>query len=112
KNALSEAKKVGPTEVAYTSADKNFNSLPADSELKIAPNAAYVHYTSNETIEGVQFKTEPEVGDVPLVCDASSEFLYKPLNIPKYGLLYACAQKNAGPAGVTVVVVRKDLLER
>lgn len=112
KNALSEAKKVGATEVAYTSADKNFNCLPADSELKISPNAAYVHYTSNETIEGVQFKTEPEVGEVPLVCDASSEFLYKPLNIPKYGLLYACAQKNAGPAGVTVVVIRKDLLER
>src|SRR5690606_15574100 len=90
----------------------NFNRLPKPGEIKVSPDAAYVHYTSNETIEGVQFPTEPEVGNVPLVCDASSEFLYKPLNIPKYGLLYACAQKNAGPAGVTVVVIRKDLLER
>lgn len=112
KNALSEAKKVGPTEVAFTSAESNFNRLPKPGEIKVSPDAAYVHYTSNETIEGVQFPTEPEVGNVPLVCDASSEFLYKPLNIPKYGLLYACAQKNAGPAGVTVVVIRKDLLER
>src|SRR5690606_20888745 len=76
------------------------------------PQAAYVHYTSNETIQGVQFQSEPEVGDVPLVCDASSEFLYKPLDISKYGLIYACAQKNAGPSGVTVVIIRKDLLKR
>lgn len=112
KNALAEAKKVGPTEVAYTSAESKFNCLPKPGEIKVSPEAAYVHYTSNETIEGVQFPTEPEVGNVPLVCDASSEFLYKPIDIKKYGLVYACAQKNAGPAGVTVVIVRKDLLER
>lgn len=112
KNALAEAKKIGPTEVAFTSAESNFNRLPGPGEIKVSPQAAYVHYTSNETIEGVQFPTEPEVGNVPLVCDASSEFLYKPLDISKYGLVYACAQKNAGPAGVTVVILRKDLLER
>lgn len=112
KNALSEAKKIGPTEVAFTSAESNFNRLPQPGEIKVNPQAAYVHYTSNETIEGVQFPTEPEVGNVPLVCDASSEFLYKPIEVKKYGLVYACAQKNAGPAGVTVVVLRKDLLER
>ena len=71
-----------------------------------------VHITSNETIEGVQFATEPEVGDAPLVCDASSDFLSRPLAMERYGIIYACAQKNVGPAGVTVVVIRKDLLER
>lgn len=112
KGALGEANKVGKGNVAYTSAETNFDRLPSPGELQLDSNAAYVHYTSNETIQGVQFKTEPETGSVPLVCDASSEFLYKPLDIAKYGLLYACAQKNAGPAGVTVVIMRKDLLER
>lgn len=112
KNAVGEAKKEGTINVAYSSADSNFNHLPSDADLKLDPKAAYVHYTSNETIQGVQFKTEPETGSVPLVCDASSEFLYKPLDVAKYGMIYACAQKNAGPAGVTVVVMRKDLLER
>ena len=81
-------------------------------DLKLEPQAAYVHFTSNETIQGVQFAGEPEVGDVPLVCDASSNFLSRPIDVRKYGLIYACAQKNAGPAGVTVVIVRKDLLKR
>jgi len=112
KNAVGEAKKEGNINVAYSSAESNFDHLPADADLKLDPNAAYVHYTSNETIQGVQYKTEPETGSVPLVCDASSEFLYKPLDVAKYGMIYACAQKNAGPAGVTVVIMRKDLLDR
>jgi phosphoserine aminotransferase len=76
------------------------------------PAAACVHYTSNETIEGVQFRDEPDTGQVPLVCDASSDFLSRPIPIQRYGLIYACAQKNAGPAGVTIVIVRKELLAR
>ncbi len=71
-----------------------------------------VHITSNETIEGVQFATEPDVGQAPLVCDASSDFLSRPVAIDRYGIIYACAQKNVGPAGVTVVVIREDLLAR
>lgn len=112
KKALAEAKKVGGTKVAYTSADTNFDRIPRGGELQVDPNAAYLHYTCNETIQGVQFSTEPEVGDVPLVCDASSDFMHRKLDVNKYGLIYACAQKNAGPAGVTIVIMRKDLAER
>ena len=98
--------------IVWEGSKTNYDRLPAASDLDLNPQAAYLHYTSNETIQGVQFKEEPEVGNVPLVCDASSEFLYRPLDISKYGMLYACAQKNAGPAGVTVVIIRNDLLER
>lgn len=111
KNAAKEAAKEGNICVAWDGSVTNYDRLPADGELDLTPGAGYVHYTSNETIQGVQFATEPNVGAVPLVCDASSEFLYKPIDVSKYGLIYACAQKNAGPAGVTVVVVRKDLLD-
>lgn len=111
KNAAKEAGKEGEIHIAWDGGECNYSSLPVSGDLKLNPNAAYVHYTSNETIQGVQFATEPETGDVPLVCDASSEFMYKPIDVSKYGLIYACAQKNAGPAGVTVVVIRKSLLE-
>ncbi len=111
-DALKEAKKAGDTRVAWDGKATNYDRLPERGDLNLDPQAAYVHYTSNETIQGVQFKTAPEVGDVPLVCDASSDFLHRPLPIDKYGLIYACAQKNAGPAGVTVVIIRKDLLKR
>lgn len=111
KNASKEAAKEGDIRAAWDGSQTNFDRLPADADLDLNPDAAYVHYTSNETIQGVQFATEPDVGSVPLVCDASSEILYKPIDVAKYGLIYACAQKNAGPAGVTVVIVRKDLLE-
>lgn len=111
-DALKEAKKAGETRVAWDGRATNYDRLPERGDLNLDPQAAYVHFTSNETIQGVQFKAEPEVGDVPLVCDASSDFLHRPLAIEKYGLIYACAQKNAGPAGVTVVIVRKDLLKR
>ena len=112
KHAQKEAQKGGDTRVAWDGSDGNYTTLPANADLQLDSNAAYVHFTSNETIQGVQFGCEPDVGDVPLVCDASSDFLYKPLAMERYGLLYACAQKNAGAAGVTVVIIRKDLLER
>jgi phosphoserine aminotransferase len=112
KHALKEAQKVGDTRAAWDGGDDNYTRVPADAELQVDARAAYLHYTSNETIHGVQFATEPAVGDVPLVCDASSDFLYKPVTIERYGLVYACAQKNSGPAGVTIVIVRKDLLQR
>jgi phosphoserine aminotransferase len=112
KHAQKEAEKFGPMQLAWNGDDSSYSRLPDRSDLQLNPNAAYLHYTSNETIQGVQFATEPEVGDVPLVCDASSDFLHRPTPIERYGLLYACAQKNAGPAGVTVVIVRKDLLAR
>jgi phosphoserine aminotransferase len=110
--ARAEAEKEGSVHIAWDGAETGYDRLPADDQLQLSPNAAFAYFTSNETIEGVQFKTEPQVGDVPLVCDASSDFLHRPLDIARYGLIYACAQKNAGPAGVTIVVIRKDLLER
>ena len=112
KKALVEAKKEGPVNLAWDGKSENYNRVPTDAELQLTPGAPYTYITSNETIEGVQFATEPATGDSPLVCDASSDFLCRPLPIEKYGLIYACAQKNAGPAGVTLVIIREDLLER
>lgn len=112
KAAIKEAKKEGPTRTAWDGADGKYTYTPKDSELSLDSNAAYVHYTCNETIEGVQFQTEPKTGDVPLVCDASSDFMHKPIDVSNYGMIYACAQKNMGPAGVSIVVIRKDLLAR
>lgn len=108
--AEKEARREGEVRVAYSSKETNFDRLPAASDLKLNPQASYVHITSNETIQGVQFLDEPDVGKVPLVCDASSDFLCRPLPMARYGLLYACAQKNAGPAGVTVAILRDDVL--
>ncbi len=110
--ALKEAKKLGDARVAATTEDTNFNRIPAQDELKTDPNAAYAHFTSNNTIYGTQWRTEPDAGSVPLVCDASSDILSRPLEVSKYGLIYAGAQKNAGPAGVTLVIIRDDLIER
>ncbi len=112
RHALKEAHKCGAMRTAWDGSEGNFSTLPPADALDLAADAAYVHYTSNETIQGVQFPEEPATGDVPLVCDASSDFLHRPLDISRYGLIYACAQKNIGPAGVTVVVIRNDLLER
>lgn len=112
KKAREEAVREGEISVAWDGKPDKYSRLPKQDELKLNPRAAYVHITSNETIEGVQFQTEPDTGNVPLVCDSSSDFLYRPLDINRYGLIYACAQKNAGPAGVTVVIIRQDLLER
>lgn len=110
--AQPEAKREGETHTAYSSKATNFDRLPAKGELDLDPNAAYVHITSNETIQGVQFSSEPDVGNIPLVCDSSSDLLHRPVDLKKYGLLYACAQKNLGPAGATIVIIRDDLLAR
>ena len=112
KKAVKEAKKAGGVNIAATMADGNFTRVPHQDELRLDPHAAYVHFTSNETIEGVEWKQEPEVGDVPLVCDASSDILSRPIAVDKYALIYAGAQKNMGPSGVTLVILRDDLLAR
>ena len=111
KKAMKEASTQGECRVAWDGAETNYTKTPSNDELDLNPDAAYVHITSNETIQGVQFKTEPEIGDVPLVCDSSSDLLYRPVDVSKYGILYACAQKNVGPAGVTIVIIRDDLVE-
>ena len=110
--AAKEAKRVGTVNVAGTTKSENYTRIPKQSELKLDPEAAFVHFTSNNTIYGTQWRNEPEIGNVPLVCDASSDFLHKKIDINKYGLIYEGAQKNIGPSGVVVVVIRKDLLAR
>ncbi len=112
KKAVKEAQKFGHVDLAANLADGGFTRVPGQDELHLNPSAAYVHITSNETIEGVEFKNEPDAGDVPLVCDSSSNILSRPIPIEKYGLIYAGAQKNMGPSGVTLVVIREDLLPR
>jgi phosphoserine aminotransferase len=112
KKAIKEAKKEGTTSVAADMADSRYTRTPEPHELKLDANAAYVHMTSNETIEGVEWKDDPRVGDVPLVCDASSDIMSRPVDVSKYALIYAGAQKNLGPSGVTVVIIRDDLLKR
>jgi len=113
KKACEEAQKLGATRVAASTKATNFDRLPEQADLDLDPKAAYLHFTSNETIHGVEYKTEPvPPTDVPLFCDSSSDFLSRPLDISKYGLMYAGAQKNIGPAGVVVVILREDLLER
>jgi len=110
--AVKEAKRVGAVNIVATTKAENFTRIPKQTELKLDQDAAYVHFTSNNTIYGTEWHKEPETGNVPLICDASSDFLHKKLDMNKYGLIYAGAQKNIGPAGVTVVIIRKDLLER
>jgi phosphoserine aminotransferase len=112
KKALKEAKKVGGVNLAATMADGGFTRVPSREEMSLNPHAAYVHITSNETIEGVEWKREPNVGDVPLVADASSNILSREIEVERYGLIYAGAQKNMGPSGLTVVILRDDLLQR
>jgi len=112
KKAVKEAKRVGGVNVAATTADGGFKNIPPQDQIKLEPNAAYVHFTTNETIEGVEWHAEPEVGGVPLVADASSDILSHPVPVEKYALIYAGAQKNMGPSGVTLVIIRDDLLAR
>lgn len=112
KKALKEAKRSGATNVAATTADGGFTRVPGADELQLDPKAAYVHFTTNETIEGVEWKEAPAVGDVPLIADASSDILSHPIPVDKYALIYAGAQKNIGSSGVTLVIIRDDLLER
>jgi phosphoserine aminotransferase len=110
--AVKEAKKVGAVNIAASTKGENYSRVPLQSELKLTPGAAYVHMTSNNTIEGTEYKTLPDVGDVPLVNDTSSDMFSRPLEVAKHGLIYAGAQKNLGPSGVTLVIVRDDLLTR
>jgi phosphoserine aminotransferase len=113
KAALKEAQKLGAARVVGSSEATKFDRIPAPDEMQADAKAGYLHFTSNNTIYGTEWFTEPAVpAGVPLVCDASSDFLSRPLPVKKYGLVYAGAQKNMGPAGVTVVIVRRDLLER
>jgi phosphoserine aminotransferase len=110
--AATEAKRVGQVRIAGTTAGEGFSRILRQAELALTPGAAYVHITSNNTIEGTQWPALPDVGDVPLVSDASSDIFSRPIDVSRHGVIYAGAQKNIGPAGVTVVIIRKDLLER
>jgi phosphoserine aminotransferase len=112
KKAASEAKRYGTVNVAATSAETNFNRIPTQAELKLDPGAAYVHITGNNTIFGTEYHYTPDTGAVPLVNDASSNILSRPIDVSRFGLIYAGAQKNIGPAGLTLVIVRDDLIGR
>ena len=110
--AVKEGKKIGTVNVAASTKGENYSRLPTQSELKLTPGAAYVHMTSNNTIEGTEYRTLPDIGDVPLVSDNSSDMFSGPIDVAKHGLIYAGAQKNMGPAGVTLVIIREDLVAR
>ena len=110
KKAIAEAKRYCQVNIAATTEDCKFSRAPGQDELNLSADAAYVHYTPNETIGGVEFPYVPQTGDVPLVADMSSTILSRPIDVSKFGLIYAGAQKNIGPAGLTVVIVRDDLI--
>ena len=110
KKAISEAKKYCAVNIAASSEGNKFSGIPAFDNWSLSKDAAYVHYTPNETIGGVEFHWVPDVGDVPLVADFSSTILSRPIDVGRFGLIYAGAQKNIGPAGVTLVIVRDDLI--
>jgi phosphoserine aminotransferase len=112
KKAVQEARRYCTPNVAASSEAERYTCIPERSQWRLDPDAAYVHYTSNETIGGVEFHWVPETGNVPLVCDMSSDILSRQLDVSKFGLIYAGAQKNIGPAGLTLVIVREDLLGR
>lgn len=108
--AIKEAKLIGETHIAASSEADNYMRIPETGEIEIPDNAAYLHITSNETIEGTQFQQYPETGDVPLIADMSSDILCRPVDVSQFGMIYAGAQKNLGPSGVTVVIAREDLI--
>jgi len=110
KKAVAEGKRYGEINVAVDTSASKFTTIPASSEWNLQNDAAYVHYTPNETIAGVEFDHIPETGDVPLVADMSSSILSRPLDVSRYGIIYAGAQKNIGPAGLTIVIIRDDLI--
>jgi phosphoserine aminotransferase len=112
KKAVKEAKRDGTVNIEASTEEENFRRIPKQEELKLDPDASYVHYTSNNTIYGTEWHYIPEVGQVPLVCDMSSDIFSYPFDITKFALIYAGAQKNLGPAGVTLVIIREDMLER
>jgi phosphoserine aminotransferase len=110
KKAIAEAKRYADVHIAATMEGESFTRAPSQSELQLRKDVAYVHYTPNETIQGVEFPYIPETGEVPLVADFSSTILSRPLDVSKYGIIYAGAQKNIGPAGLALVIIRKDLI--
>ena len=110
--AIQEAKLFGDVAIAASSEADGYKRIPSIGELDIPAGAAYVHLTSNETIEGTQWAEYPDTGDVPLVADMSSDILCRPIDVSKFGLIYAGAQKNLGPSGVTIVIVREDLIAK
>jgi len=111
RKAYADAKKVGKVNLVYDGKADNYASLPDPGELRLDPRAAYLHMTSNETIGGIQWHAWPETGDVPIACDMSSDILSRRLPVEKFGVIYAGAQKNLGPSGVCVVIIRDDVLE-
>jgi len=110
KKAIAEAKRYCNVNIAADTSDNGFTTVPTQQELKLNPDAAYVHYTPNETIGGVEFDYIPDTGDVPLIADMSSTILSRPIDVTKFGMIYAGAQKNIGPAGLCIVIIRDDLL--
>jgi phosphoserine aminotransferase len=112
KKAVKEAQKIGMVSVAGSTESDGFTRIPDQSELRLDPEACYVHITTNNTIFGTEWHREPDVGRVPLVADASSDIFSRPIEVNRYALIYAGAQKNLGPAGVTLAILREDLLER
>ena len=110
KKAIKEAKLLGNVKIAGSSEDTNFNRIPRPGEISLDPGAAYVHLTSNNTIAGTQWAAYPDTGSVPIIADMSSDILCRKINFSPFGLIYAGAQKNLGPSGVTVVILREDLL--
>lgn len=108
-SAMKEAQKYGQIHIAANSADRNHSYIPGQVALNLDPQASYFHYCANNTIYGTEWNYIPQVGDVPLVCDMSSNILSRPVDVSQYGLIYAGAQKNMAPAGLTVVIIRKDL---
>lgn len=112
RRAIDEAGRYCAVNVAASGESSNFTTVPPQSEWALSRDAAYVHYTPNETINGVEFHWIPDTGEVPLAVDMSSTLLSRPIDVSRFGVIYACAQKNIGPAGLTVVIVREDLLDR
>lgn len=111
KKAIAEAEKLGTTKVIWSGKEENFVRIPSPSEIKVSDNAAYLHITSNETIGGIEFQEYPDTGSVPLVADASSHIMSRPIDVSKFGIIYGGAQKNLGPAGLAFVIIRKDIVE-
>jgi phosphoserine aminotransferase len=112
RKALVEAQKCGNVNVIYSSAENGYTDLPAKDELNFSRDARYLHYVANETIEGIEFKYDIETGGIPAVCDMSSNIMSKPIDFDKYALIYTGAQKNIGPSGIAIVLIRDDMLER
>ena len=108
--AIKEAKRCGKVNVVYSSKENNFRAIPPPAEIRLSSDADYLHYTSNETIDGVEFKYDLDGGNIPVICDASSNILSKPIDVSRYAMIYAGAQKNIGPSGITLVIIRDDLL--